>query len=145
MQVFSDALGLFSRAEPLAYHMLYLESGFSIPVAPGQIDELKVEMRTLEVFQTYLESKAAYETLSQSRHLIAASTKSLVRVIQKCASPVCSRRQSWRGYCRGRTARATVTPRSITDHRRLCKTLLERNVRHGHLVAIRVKLHEGMF
>jgi hypothetical protein len=60
MQVFSDALGLFSRAEPLAYHMLYLESGFSIPVAPGEIDELKVEMRTLEVFQAYLESKAAY-------------------------------------------------------------------------------------
>jgi hypothetical protein len=82
---------------------------------------------------------------ANARHLIAASTKSLVRVIQKCASPVCSRRQSWRGYCRGRTARATVTPRSITDHRRLCKTLLERNVRHGHLVAIRVKLHEGMF
>jgi hypothetical protein len=69
MQAFSDALGLFSRAEPLAYYMLYLESGFSIPVAPGEIDDLKVEMRTLEVFQAYLESKAAYQDAVANRDI----------------------------------------------------------------------------
>jgi hypothetical protein len=69
MQAFGDALGFFSRAEPFAYYMLYLESGFSIPIELSEIDGLKVEMRTLEGFQAYLESKAAYQDAVANRDI----------------------------------------------------------------------------
>ena len=62
----SDAL---SDEEPFCYYMLYMESGFSIPVAKEDVSSIRAMMTDPDHFEQYLQDRSRYEDAITNRDI----------------------------------------------------------------------------
>jgi hypothetical protein len=69
VNTFNGFLYSLKKVEPYVFYVRYLSAGFSLPVSKKEADRIREEMRDMDTFEEYIETRSRYEDAVTNREI----------------------------------------------------------------------------
>lgn len=69
ISTFTGLLEYLATTEPFCFHIIFLEYGFSVPIAPRAIARITKQMTSIESFQEFLDGESRYQDAVINREI----------------------------------------------------------------------------